>query len=248
MQCIFCQYDIPAQDIELSQRLAKCRSCNQVFVIDLPTPITTIQPAMTATASLPSRPEKLRIVDENGQGYMQWRWFHPMAFGLLFFCIAWDSFLIFWYSSALFGMGGNGAPAPFHWLSIIFPIGHVAIGVGLTYYTLCLFLNKTQIIYDGTYVIFRSGPIPTFRNRSFTSEEIRRLESESRFQSGKSGGQTIYQLFVVLADNTRKPLISYETDPALVRYVQRQLESWLGLPPGSPLLTHRGEGTGLGAS
>jgi hypothetical protein len=154
-----------------------------------------------------------------------------MAFGLLFFCIVWDSFLIFWYWAALLGMG-NG-PAAFNLLAIIFPIAHVAVGVGLTYFTLCLFLNKTQIIYDGHFLSIRSGPIPVWGNRGMAREEIRGLESGARTQVARGGGSNFnYPLFVVLSDKVRKPLVSYSNDSALIRYVQRQLETWLRLPAG----------------
>lgn len=229
MQCKFCQFDIPAADIELSQRLAKCRSCNQVFVIDLPAALVDLPPDSGGETELPARPEKVQVVDENGQGYMQWRWFHWMAFGLLFFCIAWDSFLVFWYANALFWGGGIGGV---NLIAVIFPIVHVAVGVGLTYYTLCLFFNRTQVIYDGNFVSKRSGPIPTFRNRSYAREEIKRLESDFKTQTNKGSTHFTYHLYVVGTDNVRKPLLSNETDMALVRYVQRQLELWLQLPAG----------------
>ena len=156
---------------------------------------------------------------------------HCLRPALLLHCL--DSFLVFWYWTALFGgAGGKGGAAPFNLIMVIFPIAHVAVGVGLTYYTLCLFLNKTQVVYDGVYLTVRSGPIPTFGNRSIARDEIRGFEGEMRTQSNKSGPQMTYQLFVVLAENVRKSLVSNATDLALVRYVQRQLEMWLHLPAG----------------
>lgn len=229
MLCKFCRYDIPAEDIELSHRLAKCRGCNRVFAIEL-----AASPVMaTTSATIPSKPDKLKLIDEHGQGYMQWHWFHPVAFVLLIFCIAWNSFLFTWYSHALFGLGGaNAARAPFEWLMIIFPIGHVAVGVGLAYLTLCLFFNRTQIVYDGRYLVSRSGPIPVRRTRTFAREEILRLENEARASTTKSHTQYLWQLYVIQTDNTRKPLITQVHEPALIRYVQWQLETWLDLPVG----------------
>jgi hypothetical protein len=231
MKCRYCQYEIPAEDIDLAQHLAKCRGCQQVFVFDpadLPAPPSH---APMKEAGLPGRPEKLKVVDENGQGYLQWRWFQPAALFLLFFCIAWDSFLVFWYWVAL-GGAGQAAPGPFNWLMIVFPVAHVAVGVGLTYFTLALLLNRTQIIYDGRFLVSRSGPIPTMRNLSLAREEIRRLETEWKPPSNRSGSSNSYQLFVVLNDGVRKPLVSYAIDPALLHYVQRQVELWLNLPAG----------------
>lgn len=60
MLCQFCEFDIPAEDIELSQRLAKCRGCNQVFTIGL-APVRIFHP---------SKPEKLKVVNENGIYYL----------------------------------------------------------------------------------------------------------------------------------------------------------------------------------
>ena len=60
-------------------------------------------------------------VDDFGRDFsIRWRWFSPMYFGLLFFCIAWDSFLIFWYSMAL-----HMKHVP--WLMVVFPIGYLSL-------------------------------------------------------------------------------------------------------------------------
>jgi hypothetical protein len=41
-----------------------------------------------------------------------WRWFTPSVIFLVFFCIAWDSFLIFWYSMAF-----NSKHVP--WIAVV---------------------------------------------------------------------------------------------------------------------------------
>jgi hypothetical protein len=98
-------------------------------------------------------------VDEQGGGLtIWWRWFQPMLIFLVFFCLAWNSFLFVWYSIAV-GFGGM-APWPLRLLMLVFPLGHVAVGVGLSYFTLAGLFNRTRVSINGGTLSVWHGPVP----------------------------------------------------------------------------------------
>ncbi|MEQ9461361.1 MAG: hypothetical protein RIG82_10460 [Phycisphaeraceae bacterium] len=63
---------------------------------------------------------------------------------------------MFWYATALSAAAGPG----FSLFAIIFPIAHVAVGIGLTYWTICAFFNTTLITLNLNRLTVRHGPVP----------------------------------------------------------------------------------------
>jgi hypothetical protein len=100
MNCPKCQALIPAEDVNLETLWAKCRNCDEVFSF-----------AESAPAAAPPRkrrlpagqPEGFRVEELGQTQRITRRWFMPQAWFLIFFCLAWDSFLVFWYSMAFAG-------------------------------------------------------------------------------------------------------------------------------------------------
>src|SRR5258706_3290578 len=151
--CPKCGRPIPVEDVNLATGLARCRACNNLFnaSASLPPP-PAARPAPVAAPILPVS-RRLHINEFAGVLRIHWRWFAASYIFLAFFCVAWDSFLIFWYSIAF---GHDGAP----WIMKIFPIGHVAVGVGITYATLCGFLNTTTVTAGQDALTVSHGPLP----------------------------------------------------------------------------------------
>ncbi len=183
VHCPNCSASIPAEDINIVALMAKCGRCHHVFRL----PQADLPVVASAPVQTPARPGG--IVHELGPGgdlYLRRSWFTPGLVFLLFFCIAWDGFLVFWYGMALFG-GAAGGGAGF-WLMVLFPICHVAAGVGLTYYVVAGFLNKTQILAGQGELHIRHRPIPWRGNRTLATDDIQGFELDR--SSSKNGQQT----------------------------------------------------------
>jgi len=145
-----------------------CEYCGNRQTFRLPNPTSGYTPAAvlgindppTSDSSisrqgirpLRPRPKEVSLQKQGDRLELSWRWFSWKYLPLVFFCVAWDSFLCFWYSMAF----STSAP----WIMIVFPIAHVAVGVGLTYYTLAGFLNRSQVILDRTSFSVTHGPLP----------------------------------------------------------------------------------------
>lgn len=116
-----------------------------------------VVPEHPPRATVP-RPEKYRVEDDGRQRTITWRWFHPAVFFLIPFCIAWNAFLVGWYSMAG-GMGEQGVPGAMQLIFLVFPIGHVAVGIGLAYVVLAMLVNRTVIRTDRETLSIKHGPI-----------------------------------------------------------------------------------------
>jgi len=168
--CPTCRTEVPAADINIQAMTALCRACNEVFAV---------APAQEVgvTVGLPAR---FTLTAEGSQRWgVSWRWWRVQYFFLIFFCFAWDAFLVFWYAAAIFGTSKSGG---MNMMMIIFPVCHVAVGVGLTYFVIAALFNRTWVISDGDILTVRHGPVPWFGNKSLPVHELGDPRVDAKYQ------------------------------------------------------------------
>jgi len=146
--CPKCSQAVPSEDINIQAMTALCRRCNEIF----PVPVAAVE------APILGIPAPFQVVEDTSRSlHVSWRWWRWQYLFLVFFCIAWDGFLFFWYSMALFSHATAGG---LEWLSILFPICHVAVGVGMTYFVIATLFNWTRIRAEGDDLEILHGPVP----------------------------------------------------------------------------------------
>lgn len=187
------------------------------------------------TQSAPLRapmPEKItREVLPTGLRFT-YRWFGLQFLFFAFFCVIWNGFLFFWYSTATTGVdwsAGAGGLKSDQLMTLLFPIGHVAVGIGLTYFTLCGFLNRTTVNVSPREISVRHGPLPWFGNRTVPALQVAQIFREEIVRQGKNGTYTRYQLSAALKDNRKLKLLSGLDTPDLALYLEQEIERHLGI-------------------
>ena len=169
--------------------------------------------------------------DENGSRIIQ-RWYSAKYIFMAFFCVVWDSFLCFWYSMVLGGMGlsgigGGGIGGP-PLIFALFPVLHVGVGVYLTYSTLAGFLNRTTVELTHDTLATYFDPLPWPGEKKIPSSEIKQLYCKEVRKTGKHGSVSYtYNLYAVTQDDRQVQLLSGLDTPDLARYFEQQLETWL---------------------
>jgi len=168
--------------------------------------------------------KKLRFYEDQDFMAIEFKWFSPIAYFYLFFTIAWNTFLVFWYSMAL----GAGA---FSILFLLFPLIHVAVGLGLIYFTTCQFLNKTNIIIDDNYLTIRHSPVPWWRgNVEIPTENINQLYVKEDKSQSKNGTTYSYSLRAKLNDNTDKEILAVTgVEDTQMLEIEENLERFMGI-------------------
>ncbi len=239
IDCPECCAHILAEDLDLPTSMAKCRNCNSVFSFAekmRAPPAFGIPPQASRDKMRAPRPDGLQIQEtgfnpaepgyrdaphKGGSITVTRRWFAPQFIFFAFFCVAWDGFLFFWYSNVI------GSPGPVPFIMAIFPIAHVAAGVGLTYYTIAGFLNSTTIRLDASSLTVRHAPLPWKGNHNVPREDIKQLYCEHEVSQGKNGPNHSYYLSAVLVNESKVRLASMPADQA--RYIEELLEERLGV-------------------
>ena len=227
LNCRSCGKQIAAQDMNIDLAIAKCGACHAVF--NFADQLGSKSGPTAARAAVPM-PGGITIDEWGPDLTITRRWWSPVFLFLVFFCIGWDSFLVFWYTMA-FGDAGGG---PMGWLMIVFPIAHVAIGVGLTYFTIAGFVNKTIIRTGGGQLTVRHGPLPWPGNRMISTDEVDQLYctehiSRNSNNNNNNNNSTSYRVNATLRDGTKAKLLSGLTEADQALYIEQKLEAHLNI-------------------
>jgi len=206
-----------------------CQYCGNEHFFQLP----THQPASADRQSgadalkprrrLTPRPNQVKIEKLDDGLKLSWRWFSLKYIPLAFFCVAWDAFLCFWYSMAL---GMSNTP----WIMIVFPVAHLAVGVGLTYSTLAGFLNTTTIKIDRRVLTVQHDPMPWMGEIKTPIAQLEQFYCKEKRSSSKNGEHFSYQLNAMLKDGRDLSLVSNLESPDIALFLEQQMESWLNIP------------------
>jgi hypothetical protein len=175
--------------------------------------------AMTVQSAMHGIPDHFEIDDSGGMLRIQWKWPRLIAVALAFFAVAWNAFLVAWYSGAL--AQGDRSRA-----LLLFPIPHVVVGLVLPYLALAYFLNSTFIEVEGGELRVRHRPVPFPGNRTLTATDVRQLFSIER--QGRKGGVT-FDVMARLASDRETKLVSGLTTEREARFIEERIESRLGL-------------------
>lgn len=149
------------------------------------------------------------------------RWLNGQLAFIVLFTIAWDAFLVFWYMTAF-------SQPEKEWIAIIFPVAHLGVGIGLTYYCIAGFLNVTELEISPAVVRVTTRPVPWHREIVHAPADIRDVLWHER---GSKGYGTTFDVSVVTAAGEEKRLIRSLPRYEQARFYVRELKSLLGLPP-----------------
>lgn len=200
-----------------------CDYCGNEHVFNLPNAAAGRAPEATDTVAQPlPAPQPRRVVVERTPAGLRfsWRWFSPKYIAMAIFCVAWDAFLCFWYSLAL------GMPNP-PWIMVVFPIGHLAIGVGLTYTTLAGFINRTSVALENGRLTVQHDPAPWPGEVNAPLGDLQQLYCKEKRHSGKNGPSFTYQLCARLKDGRDLNLVANLESPEIAQYLEQEIETVL---------------------
>lgn len=236
LKCGQCGAPFRAADLHLDRGIAVCSACGSVQ--RLPGPTTAVSSTESgavssgkASGDVPM-PAQFTVEDNGHELTIRQRWFQWAMLILMFFAIAWDSFLVGWYWMLIVPNGGlDGPPGPFKLVFFVFPIIHVAVGIGLTYFSLAGLLNSTVLrVADGMLAV-RHGPLPWRGNLDLPTDGIEQIYCQNKIHKSRDDDGHIrtsmqYEVHAVVNGEKRKLIGGlHEADHAL--FVEQRLERFL---------------------
>jgi len=167
----------------------------------------------------PAIPEKIDVIANPSELTIRRKWLGWDVVPLAVFCVAWDSFLFFWYSMAL---GSGKAP----WIAIVFPVGHVAVGVGLTYSLIASLFNTTDLSISASKVIVTTYPIPWGAKKEVNTDDI--VDVRIKYTSS-SNGKSSYGIRYQNKIKREKNLIRGGLNDDQAEFIEYQIRKTLNL-------------------
>ena len=165
-------------------------------------------------------PDKIEFRDHGSGIEITRTWFGAKYVIMLVFVIVWDGALIFLANAFL----NASNPPPFVWLM---PLGHVAAGIGLTYYTIAGLFNKTQVMADYSHLAVRHGPVPWSGNRDIRAGDIKQLYSKEKISQGRNATTVSYELHAMTNDGKTLKLLSGLESSEQALYIEQEIEKYL---------------------
>jgi hypothetical protein len=224
LTCEVCDTPLRPEDVRLDIAVAKCRACNAVYDLSgrkaRGASVAGAEKRRLVRAKAPL-PPRFKVEDSDGATRIQWRWFSAAHIFMLFFCIIWDGFLLVWYGIAF----ATDSPL----IMKLFPIIHVAVGVGLTYSTLAGFVNRTRIEVSRNALTIRHGPLPWTGNQTLPGRQLTQLYGEESAKTNKGNTTYSYSLLALDREGRKIKLLSGLTDKDQVLYLEQALERRLGI-------------------
>lgn len=250
LSCRSCGAALSADDLDRRLAIITCRNCGSIF--DLARRKDRESPAAALVAEPPperapaAMPERFEVSDQSGKGgrrlTVTWRWFKPALLFLIPFAIAWDSFLVFWYATA-FGLAGPmEAEAGAGLLMIIFPVGHVAAGVVVTYLAITNVVNRTRLRVTPSELTVRHFPIPGWPNPTVPVAQVEQLFVTRKVSRNKNGSTVTYELRAVTREHASLKLVGGLEELEQALWLEQEIERVLDLRDRPVAGEHRERG------
>jgi len=222
VRCPSCGTHIRGEDMNLAQMAARCPTCDALLDLrdQAASPGARGAPDGPAPIEMPL-PPGIQVHSNARELRLVLRWFSPTYIFMAFFSVFWIGFLVMWYSIT------SDAPLVFQ----LFPLIHVAVGIGLAYSTIAGFLNSTTITAERGHLSVRHGPIPWKGNRELPADALEQLYCQEHVTHSRNGGTTIhYSVQAVGKESRRKiTLVSGLTDRDQALFIESQVEQKLGI-------------------
>lgn len=165
-------------------------------------------------------PDKIEFIDQGHFIGIKRKWFSPKIIFLTIFAIFWNGFLFVWYSKAIYSP---------NIMSILFPLGHVAVGIGLTYYVIAGYLNKTYIRVDKSSIVTKDSPLPFFRDKTLNASDIKQLYSKEKIAYGRGGSSTSYEVYAITNDRKNIKLLTGLESSEQALFIEQEIENYLNI-------------------
>ena len=232
IRCVSCRKDIHADDVNLDNALAKCRSCHAVF--DFTDQVRSAAPPAAKVkrdrGEIPM-PKNLVVAEGLQTLDIVRKWGRGPGCFFLFFAAFWNSIVFVFVLAAAFGeVKEKGSGEPVGWFIWVFLTPFILVGLGTGYAALAFLLNKTTIKVEGNELKVSHGPLRWPGSKTVDVSQIRQLYC-TEYVAYKQNNQPQYRFKVhaMMLDGTRLDLIPGIEDASQALYLEQILEKHLGI-------------------
>ncbi|MEE2758249.1 MAG: hypothetical protein VYA30_16435 [Myxococcota bacterium] len=201
IRCPSCSQQIKSTDINLQSMVGLCRSCDDIFAIELASSSTESSYVLKPSAAI-------NLVDDGQKISFRRRWMRP-AGGLLFALGGLNLYSLIWAVSR--GLGSMG-----------FVTTMAALTAACAYVGAAFLFNRYAIVLDGDSVRSQYGPLPLLREKRVYRSAVKQLYVHER-----EAGQ--FDLYIQESVGHTVCLFKGLRDARLASYIACRIEQLLGI-------------------
>ena len=213
LNCKHCETHIPARNINIHKAIANCPECDHVFSFEEDLDIARRKPEVV----MPKNIESLELRSEIN---LYRRWWSSKFFGIGFFALFWNGFMIVWYTMAL---------AMEAYPMMLFGTIHALVGIGMIYWVAAGIFNTTEVRATKNRLYIKHRPVPWVGNRELDVSQIDQLYTKMKVTQNKGSTSYSYEVHAVLKGGKQLKLISGLDSSEEALYIEQELERFLGI-------------------
>ena len=164
-------------------------------------------------------PDKFELLHHGSHIEIVRKWFGWQIVLMTPLAMLWCGTLFNLYSE----VGESGEPMP------ISPLLHVAVGIGLIYYVVAGWLNRTHIFVSRGKIAVRHRPIPWLGNKELKASNVRQLYVKEKFLRSRRGPYVTYQVHALTRTRRNIKLVSGLETSEQALYIEQEIEKYLGI-------------------
>ena len=165
-------------------------------------------------------PDKMDINHYDDYMHITRKWFGWSIIFMTVFAVVWNAFL--------FGFFIN-VPSEAGLAAKLFPLIHVTVGIGISYYAVAGWLNKTNIYVSQHALEIQHKPLPWFGNKRLLVKDIKQLYSKEKISHSKNGTSVSYEVRVATNSGKDTKLLSGLETSEQALFIEQEIEKYLGI-------------------
>lgn len=165
-------------------------------------------------------PQNLELITEYDAIVIRRTWKSALAYFLVVFTLIWNTFMVVWMSIAI----SQGV-----WMMAAFGSIHAAVGLFLIYYTIALFVNKTDIRIDAYYLTVKHHPLRWMGQSQTPVEDVQQIYCKEKITRNKNSTSITYEVHYIDRNNKQKKLLSGLNDSSQAQFIEAEIEKVLGI-------------------
>ena len=215
--CKKCGRTVDTEDLDMEFLVAGCSHCSTLFSFSDQVKSADKRPVPRSPVPMP---KGISVEDSGKQLTISRKWFGPAVIFIILFTLFWNGFMLVWYTIAV---------SQQEWLMAVFGSLHLAVGLGLLYYSPAGIFNTTTIdvIKDGFEI--KHGPIPYPGHLLMLSESIQQLYCREKVNQGKNGTTCTYELHALTRDGKDERILKGLSQREQVLFLEQEIEKYIGI-------------------
>ncbi|MDX2465358.1 MAG: hypothetical protein QNK31_12715 [Porticoccus sp.] len=150
-------------------------------------------------------------------------WHGPQTYALLLFALIFNGL---WIGNGFVEILFSERELLTKLSSLVFPL----LGLGVLYFTIATWLNKTQIYVSKNKIEIKHKPVPWFGNKKLKADNIKQLFVEKKCVGSSNGNRRYkYNVLGLTSESAQFKLIAGLEFRDHARFIEKTIEDYLGI-------------------